>query len=397
MKMLFLYLTGFTGTGGIEKFNRAFLKALYEFTGQRSTVINHPSSISFKAFSLYDDKYDARYINSESFRGFKGNRARFILASVREGLKSDLIILGHINLSPVGLAINKLKNGAKLFLITHGIEVWNSLSHLKKSMLSNTEIVISVSNFTKQKLIHLHGISSQKIKILPDTIDPYFKIPKKSNKPRYLKKRYSIENNTKVILTVSRLSSTEQYKGYDKVIQSLPEVIKNLTLRACRENPASSQLPNFSSSVKYIIVGKADNDELKRIKVLIKKLRLEDYVILPGYIPDAELLDHYNLCDVFVMPSDGEGFGIVFLEAIACGKPVIAGNKDASPEAVLNGELGFLVDSDNINEIGGAIIKVLEGKVNGNLLNGKFLRKRVIEKYGFERFKKRLQEIVQIS
>lgn len=433
MKILFLYLTGFSGTGGIEKFNKAFLKALGEVCGQpssvlgsRSSVSGHPSSVVVKAFSLYDDKPDHRYINNDWFRGFKGNKLKFVIESIKEAIKSDLVILGHINLSPVGMVIKKLRIKSKIFLITHGIDVWKGLTNAKKSMLLNSDEIISVSNFTKQKLINIHKIPSGKIKILPDTLDPYLKMTADEKKPEYLMERYNIRNDGKVILTVSRLSSQEKYKGYDKVIQSLPEVIKKLTLRTCREDSASSQLPNLSSSVvhspfhrftsrspsplkgegkgegeslqiKYIIVGKADNDELNRIKVLIKKLRLEDYVILTGYVPDAELIDHYLLSDIFVMPSKGEGFGIVFLEALACGKPVIAGNKDASVEAVLNGELGILVDPDDIPWISQAIIEVLEGKVNRNLLNGEFLRKRVIDEYGFDRFKERVKNVLRVQ
>ncbi len=80
---------------------------------------------------------------------------------------------------------------------------------------------------------------------------------------------------------------------------------------------------------------------------------------LAGYIPEEELNDHYNLCDVFAMPSKGEGFGIVFLEAMACGKPVLAGNKDGSVDALLGGKLGALVDPDDVAQIAETLIAIL--------------------------------------
>ena len=81
---------------------------------------------------------------------------------------------------------------------------------------------------------------------------------------------------------------------------------------------------------------------------LVEEKNLTNNFILTGYIEDKELTDHYLLADVFVMPSTQEGFGIVFLEALVCGLPVIAGNKDGSVDALLNGKLGKLIDPDNI-------------------------------------------------
>src|SRR5205814_269912 len=100
----------------------------------------------------------------------------------------------------------------------------------------------------------------------------------------------------------------------------------------------------------------------ERIEALIRELNLEENVTLAGRVADNELPGFYQLCDVFAMPSKGEGFGIVFLEAMACGKPVIAGNKDGSVDAVLNGRLGVLVDPDNVVQIAEALIAILARK-----------------------------------
>ena len=74
---------------------------------------------------------------------------------------------------------------------------------------------------------------------------------------------------------------------------------------------------------------------------------LSDRVIFTGYIPESEKIAHYNLADVYVMPSTGEGFGIVLLEAVACGVPVVGSRVDGSREALLDGQLGRLVDPGN--------------------------------------------------
>jgi glycosyltransferase involved in cell wall biosynthesis len=144
----------------------------------------------------------------------------------------------------------------------------------------------------------------------------------------------------------------------------------------------------------YILGGAGD--DLPRVKSMVKEKSLEEKVILTGFIPDEELVDYYNLCDVFVMPSKGEGFGIVFIEALACGKPVIAGNQDGSRDAVLDGECGILVNPDKLEEIAESIIKVFKKEVSGKILDGRYLRKRVLEAYGFDRFKEKVKNLLYV-
>ena len=93
--------------------------------------------------------------------------------------------------------------------------------------------------------------------------------------------------------------------------------------------------------LRYVIVGRgADSTRLRR---RVEELGLSDHVVLTGFVPEDELPDHYRLCDIFVMPSQAEGFGIVFLEALACGRRVVAGNGDGSAEPLLAGKLGHLL------------------------------------------------------
>src|SRR5204863_1392426 len=110
-------------------------------------------------------------------------------------------------------------------------------------------------------------------------------------------------------------------------------------------------------NVGYLLGGRGA--DLPRVEAMINELGAAANVTLAVYVADYELRSHYNLCDVFAMPSKGEGFGIVFLEALGCGKPVIAGNKDGSVDAVLNGKLGVLVDPENLDELSEALMLTL--------------------------------------
>lgn len=206
---------------------------------------------------------------------------------------------------------------------------------------------------------------------MPNTVDGTKFRP--GDKPKYLLDRYEVHSK-KVVLTICRLDCSEKYKGYDKVIKAIPAVVKEV------ENAV------------YLIGGKGN--DVPRIKGLIKEAGLENYVKLIGFVPEEELVDHYNFCDVFAMPSKKEGFGIVFLEALACSKPVIAGNKDGSGDAVLGGKVGVLVNPDSVEEISQSIINVLMRRVPKQLLDPSFLRDSILETYGFERFKKRVAELI---
>ena len=120
---------------------------------------------------------------------------------------------------------------------------------------------------------------------------------------------------------------------------------------------------------------------------LIKKFNLEDKIILPGFIKDEELQDHYNLADVFIMPSKKEGFGLVLIEAAASGLPVIAGNGDGSAEALQNGLLGKLVSPDSVEEIKNAILETFS-QIRESM------QEKTFELYNFTTYQKRFLEII---
>src|SRR5581483_442399 len=102
-----------------------------------------------------------------------------------------------------------------------------------------------------------------------------------------------------------------------------------------------------------------DGNDRARLEAKAAQLGLSDRVVFAGYVPDEEKAAHYRLADAFVMPGRGEGFGIVYLEAMACGVPVVASKRDASREVVRDGELGIVVDPDAPGELRAGILAVL--------------------------------------
>jgi phosphatidylinositol alpha-1,6-mannosyltransferase len=363
-KISFFVLTAFSHMGGIEKFNRAFMKAL----GDLSATLRLKSRLG----GMYDHSFDRNYTQQQTYQPFKGQKLQFVLWAVKQSLQQDIIILGHLNLAAIAVLLKLLAPKKKLVIICHGIEVFEPVGGLKKKALQQADQLLAVSSFTKQQLVTKQNLPAEKITVFPNTIDPYFKFPVDFTKPAYLQERYSIAQNEKVILTLTRLNSNEGYKGYDTLVTVLSELLKK-------------NIP-----FKYILAGKADATELQRMNVLIKSLGLEQQVMMPGFIADEEITDHYLLADVFVMPSKGEGFGIVYTEAMACGLPVIAGNKDGSTEALQFGELGTLIDPDNADELKEALVKVLALE-----RKPKDVQEKMLNHFSFEKFKERLQKVIE--
>lgn len=314
-------------------------------------------------------------------------------AACRE--RPDLIVVTHANFTPVAGFVKKLI-AVPYLAVGHGIEVWGLQNKSAGPGLRGADRLVAVSDFTRQRMSEALAILPDRIGILPNTFEAdHFAL---GPKPDFLLRRYGLEADQPVVLSIGRLAKEERYKGYDLVLKVLLEVRKAFP------------------EVRYILGG--NGPDSARLDSLIQKLGIQETVTLTGHIPEEELSAHYNLCDVFAMPSKGEGFGIVFLEALACGKPVIAGNKDGSVDALAGGELGVLVDPDDPQALTEALVAVLsevesrkskvQGKSRTSDISSPFsglnipeivfqpeeLRRRVIEEFGFERFKQRLSEIL---
>lgn len=136
-----------------------------------------------------------------------------------------------------------------------------------------------------------------------------------------------------------------------------------------------------------------DGDDRPRIEAMVQNMRLEKAVIFAGFVPDEEMVDHFRLGDAFAMPSTGEGFGITFLEALACGTPVLAGNADGSVDAVAGGRFGYLVDPIDVPSIRQGLIDLLRREGPSWWFNPEALHEAVSLQFGQEAFRQRLQQI----
>jgi glycosyltransferase involved in cell wall biosynthesis len=361
----------FSTTGGIQAFSRYLIDAVRAeaFSKYFSALIKNdlPDDIP--------DKWALHNFNAYGNWPLRLRSARFALGCMRQAWRErpGLIVSTHLNFGPLAMLARR-SFGAPYILVAHGIDAWGITSASRKRALLKADLTLAVSNYTRDRLIQEVGLDPDRVKILPNTFaaDRFAIAPKP---PRLLRK-YGLRPDTPVILTVCRLADTECYKGYDQIIKAMPEIV-----RAVPE-------------ARYLLVGKGP--DRPRIERLIAEAGVQDAVILAGFVPDEELAEHYNLCDIFAMPSRAEGFGIVYLEALACGKTVLAGNKDGSRDALGGGELGLLVDPDDTAEIAAEIIRVLRREHwRQEIFNPELLRRRVIELFGFEAFKRAVADILR--
>lgn len=369
-KITLFTLQTFSSTGGIQKMTRTLAHSLFN--------ISKRENWDFQIWSVYDSRYDLmdQYVPPENFIGFGRGKLKLALKILGTAAHSDIVILSHINLALLGLIIKLINPKCRVWLVAHGIEVWRPLSFTKSTFLKRCcSKIICVSNFTKKQMIKWHHSDPGKCVVLNNAVDPFIKLPVTFLKPDYLLNRYSLTAASKVIFTLTRLASSEQYKGYEQVIKAVSRL--------------KVQFPD----IKYILAGPYDPVEETRIKDLISAYHVNNEVILTGFLNENELADHFLLADLFVLPSKKEGFGIVFVEALACGLPVICGNADGSIDAIRNGELGTAINVDDLQELEDAIAQYLNVPLTVD--SRKKLQKECLLHFNEEDYKKSLQRLIE--
>lgn len=337
----------------------------------KALVDIHTKESEINVLSLHDanNDFDNRYLNRSQFKGFGGNTLAFISHAALKGFTAHKLILSHVHLLPVAILIKTISPRTKIVLLAHGIEVWRELKTWEKRFMRASCEVWAVSQFTAAELQEKHKIPETNLRVLNNCLDPYFKIPKIKDRPNELVYKHGILPSDPILFTLTRLSSTELYKGYDLVLQILPEIIKS------------------HPTLLYIIAGKAHESEQRRLERLIEDLNLQNNVVLLGFIPEDRVTSYFKLADVFIMPSQKEGFGLVFIEAAACGTKVIAGNKDGSRDALLDGKLGTLVNPENKAHLAAAIFELLSDSKNSNT---SAIQQLCLQNFSYSQYKNRV-------
>lgn len=358
MRILLLATDLFSSSSGIAQVGRLVCKALCD----------SPSVEKLQVLSLIDNlgqMPDAKYLNGgkAGYKSFGGNKSLFSKeVLLPKNSKYDIALTLHVSLSPLILLLSQFSRSIRTVSFAHGVEVWRKMSWLRREGAKRLDAIFSVSNFTRELLSQANEIDPGKIRVLHNCLDPYWSPLKVLTN--------DLENvRHPNLLTVSRLSKYDSYKGHAYVIKALAKI--------------NGHFPGL----QYNIVGKGEL--LFELQQLSEHLGLNTVVNFLGFVDDSKLNKYYSDCDIFIMPSKKEGFGLVFAEAMAYGKPVIAGNVDATPEVVMHGETGILVDPDNIDGVADAIVTLLSEQHLRERLGIKG-RQLVYDKFSFPQYSQKL-------
>ncbi len=289
---------------------------------------------------------------------------------------------------PSGIAASRVakKYGVNMSVTVHGNEIlnprYNSFYWQRKmrAVFRRAKHIFCVSQYTAQKLIdRLGGLSEidDKIKIVYNGVD--FKYFTPSGPDKQLVDKYGLTGN-KIILTLARLV---ERKGHDMVIRALPRI--------------KESIPN----VKYIICGKGNYEHT--LKDLAASLSLTNDIIFTGFIPNDMRVRYYNSCDLYIMPSreilgkgDIEGFGITYLEANACEKPVIGSNIGGTSEAIIEDVSGFLVNPLDSNEIARKCIDLLSNPALAEKV-GVRGRNRIVDEFNWDNICRQIEKMTIVN
>lgn len=306
MRILSLVPDAYGGRGGIASYNRNLLQAICQHP-RVEQVVAIPRRVVYEPEAL-PQKLVFNTSASDS-------KMKYLLSCIRIALgkeRFDLIVCTHLNLLPFAFLVKSFMKCPVLPVI-YGLEAWRPTSHwMANRLCRRLETLVTMREFTARRFTAWAGLKHVKLHCLPNCIDEtQFGV---GRKPQGLLDLYGIAGKT-VIMTAGRLD--EKKKGFDEILEVLPELRK--------------QVPDLA----YLIVG--DGPDKERLAQKANELGVDNLVVFAGYVPEAKKADYYRLADVFAMPGSDRDFDtypyrFVFLEALACGVPVVGSRLEDESE-----------------------------------------------------------------
>jgi phosphatidylinositol alpha-1,6-mannosyltransferase len=352
-------------TGGVQRASRHVAAVTAKFASDRG--------MAARFLSLNDPQglHTVRVGSLEfSASGHAGSKIQFAQAAMRAaGRKPALVIALHPHLAPIQWAMRTRGGKFRSMVFTHGVEVWQPLGWLRGAALRRADLVIGPSADTVQHLVTEQHILPGKVQRFPWGLDPEFeaRLAAATSPPP------GFPRTGRIILTVGRWDRAEQYKGADTLLAALPRVLK------------------AAPDVSLVLVG--DGDDRPRLESLARDLGVSEHAhFLHGLTPE-QLFACYGNCDVFALPSRGEGFGLVFLEAMAYGKPVIGGAHGGIPDIVEDGVTGLLVPHGDVERLAQAFESLFSDPSRAREMGARG-REHIEKSFSFAQFQSHLTEIL---
>jgi len=358
------------GVGGVQEAARLTATALHEIG------LRHGWSTEF--LSLNDSSGDHSFGEGERavpFHGFGRAKMRFVLSGIRRARLfprngAGIILAAHPNLALPASWMQRGSPHFKTIVMSHGIEVWKPLPGFRRRALIRANLVLAPSSDTAQKLIDVQGVAPSKVRKLAWPINPNFLLLAREPSRLPLPEKFP---GGPVILTVGRWAASERYKGADELIRAVAQ------LRA--------SIPGLH------LVAVGGGDDLPRLRRLATDFGAADCVCFLENLTREELAACYAHAVLFALPSTGEGFGLVFLEAMAFSKPVVGASCGGTTDLIQDGVNGLLVPPRDSEHLAQALGHLLRDESLCQAL-GRRGAEIVQQKYRFEVFQNKLEHIL---
>lgn len=347
----------FASEGGIPRILQSYLKALCDLAGPADAV---------RLVSLNDRTVDAAALQRcagdrvEDWRMCGRNKAAFVRATITLSRDCDRLVCGHIRQLSVAWAAKKRNPLLRYYLIAHGIEVWRPFTLTERLALRGAEKIICVSDYTRRQLLRYCPLPSGKVVVVPNGLDASFRIGP----------GLSHNEQNPVILVVTRLSATERYKGVDTLIAAMAQIVRAKPHAVLR------------------IIGRGD--DLPRLQQLAARHGVQDSVEFCGYVDDTRLGNELRACSLFALPSSEEGFGLVYVEAMAAGRPCLGARAGGVPD-VITPETGILIEAGNVDDIARGCLAALARKWDEEIILNR------ARHFSYPAFKDRLSAVLALS
>jgi len=370
--------TELDAAGGVQRAGRHLASVMTEFAASRG--------MECRLLSL-NDAAELKRLNVAGreivFTGTERAKGRFLTTALRAARRKPargkdavkLVVAGHPNLAPVVRAMRLAAPKLKSIVCTHGVEVWEPLTKLRRGALRKANLVLAPSQYTADHVATDQGVLREKIRVLPWALDPQFEALAQHAAKAAVPAQFPAG---RVVLTVGRWRADERYKGTDTLIKALPRL-----------------LPRWPE-LQLAAVGEGDDRDW--LEDLADENGVRRHVHFLSGLSYAELASCYAHAEIFAMPSRGEGFGLVYLEAMACERPVIGGAHGGAPEVIDDGKTGYLVQHGDVAQLATAIETLLSSPETGREM-GRLGKRRVENEFRFatfaKSFKKMLRELCE--
>lgn len=359
-----------SGVGGVQEASRLTAAAIEEIVMERGGVaqcISLNDSPALRVIDIAEHRIP--------FRGFGRGKVRFVLSGISHMRRTDrhlpvIVIAAHPHLAIAADVMKRLFPRVRVIVLSHGIEVWRPLSATRTRALRRSQLILAPSRYTGEKLTEIQGVPPERVRRLPWPVNPEFERLACDRAKLSLPLGFP---DGRIVLTVGRWAASERYKGVDDLIDAV------------------AQLRPTYPDLHLVAVG--EGDDVQRLSQLAAKLGVAGCVHFLSGLSRPQIAACYSRADIFALPSSGEGYGLVFLEAMTFAKPVVGAAAGGPLDLIQDGVNGILVPPRDSQKLTQALATLLSdeplrtrmGRTGAHLIQ---------EHYSFAAFKDGLNRII---